>query len=106
VYSASAFAEALQRYRRARGLTRAELAEKAHSRVRAVSNLERGLKRPQRTTVRLLTDALELQPDEARDFKTLAFGPGSVVLVEDKVGVGHQTRARRSNECLFVTVAF
>jgi hypothetical protein len=81
------------------------LADKAHISVRAVSALERGLKHPQRTTVRLLTDALELQPDEARDLETRTFGPGSVVLVEDTVGVGRQTRARRSNECLFVTVA-
>jgi hypothetical protein len=42
---------------------------KAHISVRAVSALERGLKHPQRTTVRLLTDALELQPDEAATSK-------------------------------------
>ena len=72
VDSAFAFSEALQRHRRARGLTQAELAEQAHLSVRAVSDLERGLKHPQRATVRLLTQALALLPDDARDFEVAA----------------------------------
>ena len=56
--SANAFAEALRQYRRARGLTQAELAENAHLSERAISDLERGLKLPQRGTVRLLAGAL------------------------------------------------
>jgi transcriptional regulator with XRE-family HTH domain len=50
VDSTCAFAEALQRHRRARGLTQAELAEHAHLSVRASSDLERGLKHPQRAS--------------------------------------------------------
>src|SRR5438876_8516418 len=69
---APAFGEALQRYRRARGFTQAELAEHAQISVRAVSDLERGLKHPQRATIRLLTEALGLLPDEARDFEVVA----------------------------------
>ncbi|HEY1296390.1 MAG TPA: helix-turn-helix transcriptional regulator [Chloroflexota bacterium] len=70
--SASGFAEALQRYRRTRGLTQAALAERAHISVRAVSDLERGLKHPQRATVRLLTEALGLPSHESHDFEVLA----------------------------------
>jgi transcriptional regulator with XRE-family HTH domain len=69
---AFAFADALQRYRRARGFTQAELAEQAHISVRAVSDLERGLKHPQRATVRLLSEALALLPDDARAFDVAA----------------------------------
>ena len=72
VNSTSAFAEALQRHRRARGLTQAQLAEQAHISVRAVSDLERGLKHPQRVTVRLLSEALALSPEEARRFEVVA----------------------------------
>jgi predicted ATPase/transcriptional regulator with XRE-family HTH domain len=72
VNSGYAFAEALQRHRRARGLTQAELAEQAHLSERAISDLERGLKNPQRATVRLLTEALALLPDQAHDLELLA----------------------------------
>jgi len=72
VKSASAFGGALQRYRRVRGLTQAALAEQAHISVRAVSDLERGLKYPQRATVRMLSEALALLPEEARDFEVAA----------------------------------
>jgi predicted ATPase/transcriptional regulator with XRE-family HTH domain len=72
VNSASAFAEALQQHRHSRGLTQAELAEHAHLSERAISDLERGLKKPQRVTVRLLTEALGLLPDQAREFEVAA----------------------------------
>jgi len=72
VDSASPFAEALWQYRRARGLTQAELAEQAHLSERAISDLERGLKMPQRGTVRMLAEALGLLPDQARDFDAVA----------------------------------
>ena len=55
----------------ARGFTQAEWAEHAQISVRAVSDLERGLKHPQRATIRLLTEALGLLSDEARDFEAL-----------------------------------
>ena len=54
------FGEVLQRHRHAQHLTQAELAEKAGLSERAISDLERGLKHPQRATVRLLIEALGL----------------------------------------------
>jgi transcriptional regulator with XRE-family HTH domain len=75
VNSGSAFAEALQRHRRARGMTQAELAEHARVSERAISDLERGLKSPQRATVRLLIQALGLPADQAREFESLARRP-------------------------------
>jgi transcriptional regulator with XRE-family HTH domain len=62
----------LRRHRRAIGLTQAELAEQAHLSERAISDLERGLKNPQRATVRLLIRALGLLPDQAGEFEALA----------------------------------
>jgi transcriptional regulator with XRE-family HTH domain len=59
------FADLLRRYRLAAGLTQEELAERATLSARAVSDLERGLRtRPQRETIRLLAEALHLNPDE------------------------------------------
>ena len=66
------FGEALRKHRHARGLTQLELAELAGLSERAVSDLERGLKHPQRATVRLLIDALELGPDEAEGLELAA----------------------------------
>ncbi len=64
------FADLLQRYRRAAGLTQEELAERAHLSVRGISNLERGVRRfPQRGTVVLLADALGLQGAEREAFE-------------------------------------
>jgi quercetin dioxygenase-like cupin family protein len=39
------------------------------------------------------------------DGETRAFGPGSVLLVQDTIGKGHQTRAVGPGECVFITVA-
>jgi transcriptional regulator with XRE-family HTH domain len=70
---AVAFGEALQRHRHARRLTQAELAERAGLSERAISDLERGLRRsPQRATVRLLVDALGLASHEAESFELAA----------------------------------
>jgi non-specific serine/threonine protein kinase len=49
----------------AQRLTQAELAEAAGLSERGISDLERGLKRPQRATLCLLLDALGLPPSEA-----------------------------------------
>jgi quercetin dioxygenase-like cupin family protein len=57
---------------------------------------------PRRQFVLLLSGVIEVT---VSDGETRSFGPGSVVLVEDTVGAGHQTRALGSDECLFVTVA-
>src|SRR5215471_14846303 len=65
MHGAAGFGDALRKHRHARGLTQLELAELAGLSERAVSDLERGLKHPQRATVRLLIEALELRPEEA-----------------------------------------
>jgi quercetin dioxygenase-like cupin family protein len=57
---------------------------------------------PRRQFVLVLSGALELT---VADGETRSFGPGSVFLVEDTTGAGHQTRAVGSGECVFVTVA-
>jgi quercetin dioxygenase-like cupin family protein len=57
---------------------------------------------PRQQFVLTLTGAMELT---VSDGETRSFGPGSVFLVEDTAGDGHQTRAVGSEECLFVTVA-
>ena len=66
------FGEALRRHRHTRGLTQLELAELAGLSERAVSDLERGLKRPQRATARLLIEALGLAPDVAQELEATA----------------------------------
>jgi predicted ATPase/DNA-binding XRE family transcriptional regulator len=69
------FADLLQRYRRAAGLTQEELAERAHLSVRGISNLERGVRRlPQRGTVTLLIEALGLAEAERAAFEAAARG--------------------------------
>ncbi len=57
---------------------------------------------PRRQFVLPLSGAMEVT---VSDGETRSFGPGSVLLVEDTAGTGHQTRAIGSDECLFVTVA-
>jgi predicted ATPase/transcriptional regulator with XRE-family HTH domain/Tfp pilus assembly protein PilF len=58
---AEAFSDVLRRYRVAAGLSQEALAERAGLSARAISDLERGIRRaPYRDTVRLLADALGL----------------------------------------------
>jgi predicted ATPase/transcriptional regulator with XRE-family HTH domain len=60
-----AFGELLKQYRLAAGLTQEELAERARMSVRAVGDLERGMRRaPHKDTLRLLADALNLCEDD------------------------------------------
>src|SRR5438067_5967133 len=60
-----AFGALLKRYRQAAGLTQEALASQAGLSVRAISDLERGLKvRPHQDTVALLAAALQLSPPE------------------------------------------
>jgi transcriptional regulator with XRE-family HTH domain len=59
-----AFGPALKRARRAARLTQAQLTEAAGFSVVYISMLERGARHPQRTTLALLTDALDLSPTE------------------------------------------
>jgi predicted ATPase/transcriptional regulator with XRE-family HTH domain len=60
----NAFAEMLRRHRLAAGATQEELAEQAELSVRGLRYLERGLRQPNRDTVRRLTAALALPPGE------------------------------------------
>jgi non-specific serine/threonine protein kinase len=66
------FGEALRRYRHTRRLTQQELADLAGLSERAISDLERGLKRPHRETARLLIDALSLAPGDAQELAVAA----------------------------------
>jgi predicted ATPase/transcriptional regulator with XRE-family HTH domain len=67
------FADLLRRHRRAAGLTQEELAAAAGLSVRAVSDLERGLRRsPHKDTVQLLADALALADPERAAFMAAA----------------------------------
>ncbi|MBV9357343.1 MAG: helix-turn-helix domain-containing protein, partial [Chloroflexi bacterium] len=65
------FAELLREYRHGRGLTQAELAQRAQLSQRAISDLERGLKVPQRRTVRLLAHALALTGHDRSTFEAV-----------------------------------
>lgn len=68
-----AFGDLLRRFRSAAGLTQEELAERAAVSERAVSDLERAeRRRPQRETLRLLADALDLTEDERAAFEAAA----------------------------------
>jgi tetratricopeptide (TPR) repeat protein/transcriptional regulator with XRE-family HTH domain len=59
------FGVVLRRLRIAAGLTQEELAERAHLSWRGISDLERGARRaPYRDTVRLLSEALALSPEQ------------------------------------------
>jgi predicted ATPase/DNA-binding XRE family transcriptional regulator len=63
----------LRRYRMAAGLTQEELAERAGLSTRAISDLERGVKRaPRRETVELLADALALTTQKRALFASTA----------------------------------
>jgi hypothetical protein len=58
---------------------------------------------PRRQFVLTLAGAMELT---VSDGEARCFGPGSVFLVEDTTGAGHQTRAVGAEPCVFVTVAY
>src|SRR5438309_8369606 len=67
------FGELVRRHRRDRGLTQEALAEQATLSVRAISDLERGLKyRPRKVTVQLLARALGLSPEDGKAFERAA----------------------------------
>src|SRR5215831_8888292 len=63
---ASGFGQALRLQRLALGLTQEELAERASLSVRAISDLERGVKHaPRASTLRLLVKGMRLRADDA-----------------------------------------
>src|SRR5947209_19999198 len=65
----SSFGSLLLRHRRAAGLTQEELAEQAGLSVRAISDIERSVRRPRRDTAELLLAALQLSPEERARFE-------------------------------------
>ncbi len=63
------FGDLLREHRRIAGLTQEELAERATLSREAISSLERGERtRPQRETVALLAEALDLDPEQRETF--------------------------------------
>jgi membrane protein implicated in regulation of membrane protease activity/DNA-binding XRE family transcriptional regulator len=67
------FGELLKAHRLAANLTQEDLAEQARISVRAISDLERGLHRtPQKDTVHLLADALQLSAQDRAAFEAAA----------------------------------
>jgi predicted ATPase/DNA-binding XRE family transcriptional regulator len=90
------FAALLRRHRRQRQLTQEELAERAGVSPAAISLLERGITQaPQRATVRLLSAALALAPDEAEPFLAAARGPRGL---NEEIGANATTRAPAGDE--------
>ncbi|MFG3347496.1 helix-turn-helix domain-containing protein [Streptomyces sp. NPDC048018] len=69
------FATLLQSYRATEGLTQQQLADFATLSVRAIRDLEHGrAERPRRDTVRLLAEALRLDPARRAEFERAARG--------------------------------
>ncbi|HVA91913.1 MAG TPA: AAA family ATPase [Chloroflexota bacterium] len=77
-----AFGTLLRRHRRAASLTQEEVAERAGVSVRAISDLERGVRHaPHKDTIRLLVEALGLQVTDQAVFESAAGrlrAPGSL----------------------------
>lgn len=72
------FGDLLRRHRILAGMSQEELAEKARLSARAISDLERGVKRtPRRDTVQLLVEALGLSGEPKRVFVTAAREPAA-----------------------------
>jgi predicted ATPase/DNA-binding XRE family transcriptional regulator len=69
-----AFAELLRRHRDACGMSQAQQAERAGLNEETVRELERGEKRPRRSTVTLLADALALSEGQRQAFREAAAG--------------------------------
>lgn len=57
---------------------------------------------PRRQFVIVLSGAMDVT---VADGETRSFGPGSLILVEDTAGTGHQTRAVGLEDCVFIAVA-
>ena len=71
-----AFGDLLRRHRVLAGLSQEDLAQRARLSARAISDLERGVKRtPRRDTVQLLVDALGLSGENLKAFVTAAREP-------------------------------
>jgi predicted ATPase/DNA-binding XRE family transcriptional regulator len=78
--SAQGFADLLRHYRTMAGLSQEDLAERSGLSVRAISDLERGIRaRPRFETVRMLADALELDPSERTILLSAARPSGTLI---------------------------
>src|SRR5690349_18490666 len=78
----------LKAHRRAAGLTQHELATRAGVGVRTVRDLERGrASRPQRTTVDLLADALNLTGTTRTEFVAVARGTAAPAVTDERPAV-------------------
>lgn len=76
------FGDLLRRFRLDGGLTQETLAERAALSVRGISDLERGVNRhPQRETVRLLADGLNLSAEDRTRFLEAARAPVAPALL-------------------------
>jgi len=73
-FEAKTFGEMVRRYRRRAGLTQEELAERAEITSRGLAYLERGERSPQPGTIRRLSQALDLSPEEHAALLRLAEG--------------------------------
>lgn len=77
--SRSPFGDELRRRRRETGLTQEQLAELSGISIRAITDIERGVvERPHVDTLRLLAGALELAPDDTREWLNLRQAPSSL----------------------------
>lgn len=77
------FGQLLRHQRKTAGITQEELAERAHLSVRAISDLERGVRTvPQRETVELLARALKRPYEELEDAVRRRRGPPSSSVLE------------------------
>src|SRR5215467_207043 len=81
------FGELLRHYRLQAALTQEELAARAAISAHAISQLERGARRvPRRDTLRLLAEALQLDPAEHAQFEAAARGQGMLPPTAPRTG--------------------
>ncbi|MFE5294974.1 helix-turn-helix domain-containing protein [Streptomyces sp. NPDC056632] len=91
------FAALLQSHRATEGLTQQQLADFATLSVRAVRDLEHGrAERPRRDTVRLLAEALRLDPARRAEFERAARGGTASRTVGPPVGAHPEPIGRPS----------
>ena len=91
----ASFGALLSRYRTAALLTQEQLAERAGLSTRGVSDLERGIKgKPRAFTVRQLSDALHLSPDDRATFEQAANAVGAESRAYDALPEGNFLGAR------------
>lgn len=88
--SVSDFGQLLRRHRVDTRLTQEELAERAGLSVRTLSDLERGCRKPRRSTTSALADALDLRGAAATTFRDISRSVRLVPTAEPLAAVGWQ----------------